>query len=187
MIDLINKFYRLNLPLRSIRSRLLLFIIGIVILWSFQYGVIVVPHYSSLSCHKVNIYGQSNQKRCYPLLINFAHGCCEFSQDDNCKSGLTFGIKQCVQLNMTIFDSDRNFRQRNKNILSRKRGPGYWIWKSYILWHELYVAREKDIIVYSDAGVNFVADINILLQYMKNQDILMFKQTNHSVRIFTKK
>jgi hypothetical protein len=143
----------------------------------------LTPDSLSSDCHHVNIYGQTNQKRCYPLLINFGHQCCRQSQIDNCETGLAFGIAQCVKLNMSIFNSDIGFRQRNKDILSRNRGAGYWIWKSYSLWHELYVAREGDIIVYSDAGVNFTAHINILLNFMKNQDILMFKQTNHSVCI----
>jgi hypothetical protein len=84
---------------------------------------------------------------------------------------------------MGLFDYDAGFRHRNRDILSRDRGAGYWIWKAYILWHELYVAREGDIIVYSDAGVNFVANISILLKFMQNQDVLMFRQTHHSVGI----
>ncbi|CAF4861396.1 unnamed protein product, partial [Rotaria sp. Silwood1] len=103
------------------------------------------------NCHQVNIYGQSNQKRCYPLLINFGHRCCQISQKDNCETGLTFGMAQCVKLNMSIFNSDDGFRQRNSDILNRDRGAGYWLWKPYTIWHELYVAREGDIIVYSDA------------------------------------
>ncbi|CAF4118422.1 unnamed protein product [Rotaria sp. Silwood2] len=135
------------------------------------------------NCHHVNIYGQSNQERCYPLLINFGHRCCQKSQKDNCETGLTFGMAQCVKLNMSIFNSDDGFRQRNSDILNRDRGAGYWLWKPYIIWHELYVAREGDVIVYSDAGVNFVADINILIRLIGQQDIVTFHQTNHSVRV----
>ncbi len=165
---------------RSSACIFLLIMLIMIILWKND-----VQKSSTFSCQQVNIYGKKNQKLCYPLLINFADECCAQSQDDNCKTGLSFGIKQCVKLNMKIFNHDKNFIRRNREILAYPRGAGYWIWKPYILWHELYVAREGDIIVYSDAAVHFIAHINILLPFMKKQDILMFKQTNHSVCIFT--
>ena len=51
----------------------------------------------TLSCQRINIYGKIDQKRCYPLLINFDDECCAQSQDDNCKTGLAFGIRHCVK------------------------------------------------------------------------------------------
>ncbi|CAF0815475.1 unnamed protein product [Adineta steineri] len=149
----------------------LIIVIIVIIRWT-----IVIQNFPSSSCQQINIYGQTNQKRCYPLLVNFGHECCAKAQSDNCETGLAFGIKHCVKLNMDIFDSDKNFIRRNRDILDRSRGAGYWIWKPYIIWHELYGAREGDIIVYSDAAVNFTAHINNLLPLMKKQDILIFHQ-----------
>ena len=112
---------------------------------------------------------------------NFAQNCCRQAQIDNCKTGLHFGIKQCEKFNQSIFDHDPSFRRRNQHILNRRRGAGYWLWKPYMLWHELYVAREGDIIVYSDAAVNFIAHIDHLLPLMKDQDILVFRHNAHKV------
>jgi hypothetical protein len=173
----------------STRYNFLLIIILMIILWLYQRRINLKEDSVSVSvsvpssCHIVNIYGLTNQTRCYPLLVNFAHQCCRQSQQDNCDTGLASGIKQCVKLNMDIFKFDEDYRRRNNDILSRSRGAGYWIWKSYILWHELYVAREGDIIVYSDAGVNFTAHIDKILPFMPKQDVLMFKQTHHNVCI----
>ncbi|CAF1326298.1 unnamed protein product [Rotaria magnacalcarata] len=158
-----------------------------IILWSDRSTTSELCLSNKTNCHHVNIYGHSNQMRCYPLLINFAHQCCGISQKNNCDTGLTFGMAQCLKLNMNIFKSDDGFRQRNSDLLNYYRGGGYWLWKPYILWHELYAAREGDVIVYSDAAVNFVSDINILIRLMGQQDIMTFRQTNHSESAYTKR
>ncbi|CAF1158416.1 unnamed protein product [Adineta ricciae] len=168
----------------SVRTYTYVFILVIILIFILWTDVSLKP---SSSCQQVNIYGKINEKRCYPLLVNFADECCAQSQEDNCATGLRFGIKQCVRLTMNIFNKDKIFIRRNREILSYRRGAGFWIWKAYILWHELYVAREGDIIVYSDSAVHFIADIDLLVTLMKKQDILVFKQTNHSECAYTKR
>ncbi|CAF1489149.1 unnamed protein product [Adineta steineri] len=101
----------------------------------------------------IHTYGTNmDQQRCYPLLINFAHRCCKHAQENNCLTGLKHGIRQCLMFKKEIVDTDPMFANRNKNILNRKRGAGYWLWKPFILLQELYLARDGDIIVYSDAA-----------------------------------
>jgi hypothetical protein len=85
-------------------------------------------------------------------------------------------------LNKRVFDSDPRFADRNKNILQRKRGAGYWLWKPYIIYRELYAARDGDIIIYADAAVNVVANISHLTKLTSKQDIIVFKLRDWDVR-----
>ena len=137
----------------------------------------------STSCHFVQLSTDKPQvKRCYPLLLNYADRCCKTAQINNCLTGLRHGINQCLSLNKTVFDDDLPFIQRNKGLLSRVRGAGYWLWKPYILFRELYLARDGDVIVYSDAAVNIVANISHLIQLTNSQDVLVFHLSVSKVR-----
>ncbi|CAF3853609.1 unnamed protein product [Adineta steineri] len=128
------------------------------------------------SCHTIHTYRTNiEQQRCYPLLINFAHRCCKHAQENNCLTGLKHGIRQCLMFKKEIVNTDPIFANRNKNILNRKRGAGYWLWKPFILLQELYLARDGDIIVYSDAAVNFIGNISYLTKLTENQDIVVFR------------
>jgi len=67
----------------------------------------------------------------------------------------------------------REFEMFNKNVLSQERGAGYWIWKPYFLYKEMLCCSNDDIIVYCDAGITILKDINILINKM-DQDIFLF-------------
>lgn len=151
------------------------------ILWSGHSSTSELYQSNKTNCHLVNVYGYRKQMRCYPLLVNFADQCCHMSQKNNCDTGLAFGMAQCLKLNRSIFKYDEGFRQRNNESLKYFRGAGYWLWKPYILWHELYAARDGDVIVYSDAAVNIVGNLSLLIDLIGSQDILTFRHTNHSV------
>jgi hypothetical protein len=133
---------------------------------------------ASTSCHSRSVFSHltmTSERRCYPLLINFAHGCCKQAQKNNCLTGLQHGIQQCVMFNKRILDNNPKFVNRNKSILQQKRGAGYWLWKPYIIFQELYLARDGDIILYSDASVNFIANISHLIKLTEKQDIIAFR------------
>ena len=54
------------------------------------------------------------------------------------------------------------------------RGYGFWKWKPYIILGHLKVAcKEGDTIIYSDAGVEIVSNLNYLVHAMKD-DIMLF-------------
>lgn len=143
-------------------------------------------HYSSNSCHLQIQPGnatRSNNRRCYPLLINFADGCCKKEQKNNCFTGLQYGIHQCVMYDKQVFDNYPYFINRNKNILNRERGAGYWLWKPFIIFQELYLARVGDIIIYSDALVDFIANISSLIKLTEEQDIIIFNLAGNKVSL----
>lgn len=49
-------------------------------------------------------------------------------------------------------DLDDDFKEKNKHILERPRGGGYWIWKPYIIHKHLEKIKDGDILIYADAG-----------------------------------
>jgi hypothetical protein len=71
-------------------------------------------------------------------------------------------------------DIDLDFKKKNEDILSRKRGYGYYLWKPYII---LKALREKlnvgDFLVYTDAGIFYLDKVEKLIQFMisNNEDI----------------
>jgi hypothetical protein len=85
--------------------------------------------------------------------------------------------------NKLSLNTNPTFVNRNKNILERKRGAGYWLWKPYLIFQELYLALDGDIIVYSDALVNFVANISYLIELTTKQDMIIFELTGFKVRV----
>ena len=52
-------------------------------------------------------------------------------------------------------DLSSRFKKEHENILSFKRGAGYWIWKHEIIRETLKQINENDIVVYCDSGSSF--------------------------------
>ena len=71
-------------------------------------------------------------------------------------------------------DIDIDFKIKNKDILSRKRGNGYWIWKPYFI---LKTLKEKlnngDYLLYTDSGILYLDKVEKIIKFMisKNEDI----------------
>ena len=75
-------------------------------------------------------------------------------------------------------DIDYEFRRNNTDILSRNRGNGYWLWKPYFI---LKTLKDKlnfgDYLIYTDAGVLYKQNVNILINFLekKNEDMWFYK------------
>ena len=71
----------------------------------------------------------------------------------NKKSALEVG-KVDIHYSYGPNDIDPDFQKKNKDILSRKRGNGYWLWKSYFINKTLIEKlNEGDYLIYTDACV----------------------------------
>ena len=71
-------------------------------------------------------------------------------------------------------DIDLNFKKKNKNILSRRRGDGYWLWKPYFILKTLKEKLNKgDYLIYTDAGIFYLDKVDKLIKFMIsiNEDI----------------
>lgn len=69
-------------------------------------------------------------------------------------------------------DIDQKFRKANAAILDQPRGCGYWLWKPYFIDRELSKMKEGDVLIYADAGVEFVNNINYAVD--RTKDIFLF-------------
>lgn len=54
-----------------------------------------------------------------------------------------------------------------------ERGVGYWLWKSYIIEKEIRGLADGDVLIYSDAGVEFINNVSHIIDRM-DQDIFLF-------------
>jgi hypothetical protein len=75
-----------------------------------------------------------------------------------------------------LFDS---FRSRNAEILKAERGAGFWIWKPQIILQELKQCNADDIVIYTDAGVEFINNAQHLVNAMDDFCMLFGGQYNH--------
>ena len=87
------------------------------------------------------------------------------------KSALKHGCNFSVFMNEKSISAE--FYNLNKSILDQNRGAGYWLWKPYIINKMLNRINENEYLVYTDAGVEFVNDISILINKMY-QDVFLF-------------
>jgi hypothetical protein len=70
-------------------------------------------------------------------------------------------------------DIDAKFRKANAAILDQQRGCGYWLWKPYFIDRELKKMKDGDILIYCDAGVEIVNNVNHIIDRMAG-DIWLF-------------
>ena len=87
-------------------------------------------------------------------------------------------------------DIDKNFYEKNKDILSRNRGNGYWLWKPYFI---LKALKEKlndgDYLIYTDAGSFYLDDVKKIIQPIEkmNKEMWSYKLTGFKEREWTKR
>jgi len=87
-----------------------------------------------------------------------------------------------------------DFWKKNSFILSRPRGAGYWIWKPYIILKTFETLDEGDIVLYSDAGLKVIDNLDPLFEIAKNdlRGIILFKLPavgvpHHKAKAWTKR
>ena len=83
------------------------------------------------------------------------------------------------------------FWKKNQYILSQPRGAGYWIWKPYIILETLGELEYGDIVMYSDAGLEVIGNLNPLFEITldnPNGGKMLFKVPGpHINRMWTKR
>lgn len=73
-------------------------------------------------------------------------------------------------------DIDAVFFEENKDILNQKRGGGNWLWKPYIISKTLCDLNEDDYLIYADAGLMYLKNVNGLISKLEesNEEIMLF-------------
>lgn len=72
---------------------------------------------------------------------------------------------------------DTEFYAFNKGILDNPKGAGFWLWKPYIIYTCMLEMQDDEILIYSDAGVEFVAPVSEIINRM-DEDFFFFTNTH---------
>jgi len=98
-------------------------------------------------------------------------------------SRMTISAQKCAQSAMqhgadaystwTPNDLSAEFRETMADVLQHAFGAGYYCWKPYIVHREMCKLKDNDILVYCDAGNEWVGDMRAAINAM-DQDILFF-------------
>lgn len=70
-------------------------------------------------------------------------------------------------------DAMRSYWPAMDRVFNHARGCGYWAWKPLIVKTELEFWEPGDIVIYSDAGVEFINNVSHIIDRM-DQDIFLF-------------
>lgn len=83
---------------------------------------------------------------------------------------------------------DQEYYKKHENILSQKRGAGYWLWKPYLIRKTLDLMNDGDILFYIDSGTLINDNVDFFIDKMnetKNDMILL--ENFHINKYLTKK
>jgi hypothetical protein len=67
----------------------------------------------------------------------------------------------------------KSFYKQNEALLSQPRGLGFWAWKPYIIEKSMRSLSDDDILIYSDAGIEFINNVSHIIDRM-DQDFFLF-------------
>jgi hypothetical protein len=79
------------------------------------------------------------------------------------------------------------FYKKNKYILDKPRGGGYWIWKPYIILETLESCEDGDVVLYSDAGVTVINNLQSLYDLASEHGKIIFQNAGHINKLWTKR
>ena len=85
--------------------------------------------------------------------------------------------------NIVIFkesDIDTDFYVKHQQHFRDKRGFGYWIWKSYLVFEILKLINNNDILVYADAGCT----MNMFAIHRFNQYLNIVNSSQYGILSF---
>lgn len=103
-------------------------------------------------------------------LVTYADKNMNISQSLCTSSALKNGVDEVCA--MTPDNVSEEFKQFNPVFYS-ERGSGYWIWKPYVIYRNILNLNDGDILIYSDAGIEFVAPVQEIINRM-DEDIFFF-------------
>jgi hypothetical protein len=106
-------------------------------------------------------------------LVTFSDSAMSYAADRCLLSGLAHGIGNAIHWSdVRLHRTD--FYQRNKVVLDNPRGCGLWAWKPFIIMEAMWSQCQRDdVLVYSDTGVEFVDNVNYIVDRM-DQDVWLF-------------
>ena len=110
------------------------------------------------------------------IAVNYANQKFKRAQKFNSRTAIRFGADRVIEY--TPDDIDADFYKKNKEVLSAKKGNGYYLWKPYFLNKAYQELQEGDYLIYTDSGAIYVDQIQKLIDCMEreHQDIFIGKR-----------
>jgi hypothetical protein len=109
-------------------------------------------------------------------VVSFAHNCCALAQKNLEQSAMKYGAYRVYSLNLETLEAPEYIKQQ---ILTNKRGAGYWVWKPYCISQILKISDPGDIIIYVDASTYFNKSMKNIVSFINKNSILAFKHENN--------
>lgn len=104
-------------------------------------------------------------------LVTFADSRMTTSAKLCCLSASKMGVDVCWPQSPDTITQE--FRDMNAEIFKHDRGYGYWVWKPYFIYKSMLNCQDGDILIYSDAGVEFLQPVQYIIDKM-DEDIFFF-------------
>ena len=111
------------------------------------------------------------------VFLTFGENCCDISKKRAVSHALGVGGFDVAKAH-DLCSVKASFRQAHKDILFRKKGAGFWLWKPYIILRTLVEKMSfGDVLMYEDAGSYLVQDAGPLLKLAMEspQGIVVFQ------------
>jgi len=111
-------------------------------------------------------------------LVTFSDGSMSRSRELCYQSAMRNGIRRAHLCNTSSVRRLPCY-EANKALFNAPRGIGYWAWKpallNQIMTEDAFIqdVNERDVIVYADAGVEFINNVNYIIERM-DRDIFLF-------------
>ena len=165
--------------------------IFIKIIYKYFISVILLFIYISLFFFNINerININNKKQKSYKIVaISYANYLYRRQLLNNKKSALEVG-KVDEYYSYGPYDIDKDFRERNKEILSRKRGNGYWLWKPYFILKTLKEKLDEgDYLIYTDAGILYKNSTDHIINFLNEQNSEMWMVRNNYIeKIYSKR
>ena len=143
---------------------------------------------NKISITSLNKNAQNTSKNFKIIAISYSNNIYQRQLKLNKKSALEVG-KVDEHFSYGPDDLDKEFKEKNKDILSSKRGNGYWLWKPYII-NKTMVERLKDgdYLIYTDACTLFMDSVYLLIKFLKLHKMSFWvDRLNRKESLYTKK
>ena len=104
------------------------------------------------------------------ILISFGDKNYKKSLDLLEKTSLENGVDNFLGYTKSWLISTNFYKKskRNQYILNKSRGAGYWMWKPFIILETFKSLGDNDIVLYSDAGLKVIDNLNPLYKVAQN-------------------
>ncbi len=109
-------------------------------------------------------------------LVSYATERFRTSQGRLTRSAKQHGVHEVHTWNKKALEGSVLYKTQPR-ILNAERGAGYWLWKPFIIKESLKNLGPKDVLIYSDSGIEVIGDLSPLFCLVRRKELLLFQ--NH--------